>query len=94
MGKARGFLSPLQVAQYTGMEVETIYSLMEDGQLDAMEINGQKRVRRSELDRWLDEEVSPKQLLKLAGRMKEEMDSEEVADLLDMEEEEVEKLIE
>lgn len=94
MGRSEGFLSPLQVAQYTGMNVEDVRSLLEEGELNSEELNGRQRIRKTELDRWLDEEVNRKQLLDLADRMKEDVDPSKIADLLDMEEKEVKEFIE
>lgn len=93
MGISEGFLSPIQVARYTGMKIETVRELMEKGELNSEELNGRIRIRKTELDRWLDEKVSPEQILKLTEQIDKNVEPKKLAKLLNMEEEKVEKLL-
>lgn len=64
-----GFLRPWQVSQYLGIPIEKVYEMMESGELPAEKIEGRWRVDLAKLERWLDEEVSPEDIEKLAQRL-------------------------
>ncbi|MFB6291287.1 MAG: helix-turn-helix domain-containing protein [Candidatus Bipolaricaulia bacterium] len=94
MNKFEAYLSVSDVAEYAGLSVEGVRELIEEEELEAMELNGRTKIRKTEVDRWLDERVNIEKLLELTEKMEEEMDVEEVASALDMEAEEVQdKLI-
>ncbi|MCX8103032.1 MAG: helix-turn-helix domain-containing protein [Candidatus Bipolaricaulota bacterium] len=64
-----GFLRPWQVAQYLGIPIEKVYEMMESGELPAEKIEGRWRVDLAKLEKWLDEDVSPEDIEKLAQRL-------------------------
>ncbi len=64
-----GFLRPWQVSQYLGIPIEKVYEMMESGELPGEKIEGRWRVDLAKLERWLDEEVSPTEIEKLAQRL-------------------------
>jgi excisionase family DNA binding protein len=64
-----GFLRPWQVSQYLGIPIEKVYEMMESGELPAEKIEGRWRVDLAKLERWLDEDVSPQDIEKLAQRL-------------------------
>ncbi len=43
------------------------------GELEKVELNGSTRVRMSEVDRWLDEEVDPEELVQMADKVEEDV---------------------
>jgi len=63
------FFSPWQAADYAGLKIEALYELLETGEVAADRVDGRWRVRKSVLDAWLDAEVSPEELAKLASKM-------------------------
>lgn len=63
------FFSPWQAADYTGLKVEAVYELLASGELAGEQIDGRWRLRKSVLDIWLDAEVSPEDLERLASKM-------------------------
>jgi excisionase family DNA binding protein len=70
MGKSvGGWLRPWQVSQYLGIPVEKVYEMMESGELPAEKIEGHWRVDLAKLEKWLDEDVSPEEIEKLAQRL-------------------------
>ncbi|MFP4588989.1 MAG: helix-turn-helix domain-containing protein [Candidatus Acetothermia bacterium] len=89
MGEVEAFLKPVDVARYTGLSLEGVQDLIEEGQLETETIDGATRIRKTEVDRWLDEQVSLEKLMNLISKLEEEPDPEEVASLLDMEVEDV-----
>ena len=94
MNRLEAYLSVSDVADYAGLRVEGVRELIEKGELDAMELNGRTKIRKSEIDRWLDEQVNIEKLLELTDKVDGEVDVEEVASALDMDPEEVQdKLI-
>jgi len=64
------FFSPWQAADYAGLKVEAMQELLASGEIASTTLNGQLRVRKSDVDAWLDAEVSPEELKKLASKMK------------------------
>jgi len=64
-----GFLRPWQVSQYLGIPIEKVYEMMESGELPAEKIEGRWRVDIAKLEKWLDEDVSPEEIQKLAQRL-------------------------
>lgn len=72
-----GYLKPGTAAQYLGIPLEEVRSMLEQGELPGVVINGQWRVPIDQLERWLDEEVSSEELKKLARHL-EGVGSQEV----------------
>lgn len=93
MNRLEAYLSVTDVAEYAGLSVEGVRDLIDEGELEAMELNGRTKIRKSEIDRWLDEQVNIEKLLKLTDKMDGEVDVEEVASALDMDPEEVQDKI-
>lgn len=94
MNRLEAYLSVSDVAEYAGLSVDGVKELIEKGELEAMELNDRTKIRKSEIDRWLDERVNIDKLLELTDKMDGEVDVDEVASALDMEPEEVrDKLI-
>jgi excisionase family DNA binding protein len=65
-----GFITPLDVSRYLGIPIGKIYKMLDAGELPAVRLGSRWRIRISELERWLDEEVSQEELSKLAKRLK------------------------
>lgn len=94
MNRLEAYLSVSDVAEYAGLSVEGVRELIDDGELEALELNGRTKVRKSEIDRWLDERIDVEKLLELTDKMDGEVDVDGVASALDMEPEDVQdKLI-
>lgn len=93
MNRLEAYLSVSDVAEYAGLSVEGVRDLVDEGELEAMELNGRTKIRKSEIDRWLDEQVNIEKLLELTDKMDGEVDVEEVASALDMDPEEVQDKI-
>jgi excisionase family DNA binding protein len=49
----RDLLTPVEVIAYLRVNVRTVYRLMRTGELPAMRVGRQWRVRRADLDSWL-----------------------------------------
>ena len=79
--KIGGYLRPLTVSQYLGIPLEEVQKMLESGELPGIKIQGQWRVPLEQLEQWLDEEVSPEELKKLATHLKD-VDPEKVEQLL------------
>jgi len=71
MRKIGGYLKPWTAAQYLGIPLEEVEKMLESGELPGVVIGGQWRVPIDQLERWLDEEVPPEELKKLAGHLKD-----------------------
>jgi excisionase family DNA binding protein len=94
VNRLEAYLSVSDVAEYAGLSVEGVRELIDDGELEALELNGRTKVRKSEIDRWLDERIDVEKLLELTDKMDGEVDVDGVASALDMEPEDVkDKLI-
>ena len=91
MSKVEAYLRVKDVARYVGLSLDGVQELIDNGELETMELNGQVKIRKSEVDRWLDEQVNIESLLDLTDKLEGEIDIEEVASSLDMEVEEVRK---
>ncbi|MBS3765473.1 helix-turn-helix domain-containing protein [Candidatus Bipolaricaulota bacterium] len=91
MSKVEAYLKVSDVAQYTGLKAEAVRDLIDEGELDALELNGQTKIKKSEIDRWLDEQINREALMDLAEKVEEDVGTEEVANALGMEEEELEE---
>jgi len=91
MGKVEAYLKVTDVARYTGLNVEGVRELIDKGELSALELNGQVKVKKSEVDRWLDEQVTREGLLDLAKKVDGEVDKKDIASALDIDEEELEE---
>ena len=89
MNKLEAYLSVSDVAEYAGLNVEGVRELIEKEELEAMELNGRTKIRKSEIDRWLDEKVDIEKLLELSDKVEGEVDVEEVASALGMSSEDV-----
>ena len=63
------FLAPWQAADYAGLKVETIYELLEIGEITGDKMGGRWRIRKTVMDAWLDTEVLPEELQKLSTQM-------------------------
>ena len=48
----KDFYSPADLAERWGVNVKTVYRLIESGELQATRIGGQYRVSRAEVDRY------------------------------------------
>ena len=90
MNKLEAYLTVSDVADYAGLSVEGVKDLIEEEELEAMELNGRTKIRKTEIDRWLDEQVDIEKLLELTKKMDKEVDIEEVASALNMEPKDVE----
>jgi excisionase family DNA binding protein len=64
-----GYLKPLEASRYLGIPVDEVYRMMEQGELPGLIIEGQWRVPLHQLERWLDEEVNPNELIKLSKHL-------------------------
>ena len=64
------FFSPLQAADYAGLKIEAIYELLESGEIVGDQTDGRWRFRKSAMDTWLDADVPPEELKKLAGHLR------------------------
>ena len=69
--KIGGYIRPTTAAHYLGVPVEEVHRMLESGELPGLKIDGQWRVPLDKLEQWLDEEVSPEELKKLAGHLKD-----------------------
>lgn len=67
--KRGGYLRPWEASRYLGIPIEEIYKMLEAGELPGEKIEGSWRIDLMKLERWLDEEVSPQELKKLAKRL-------------------------
>jgi len=67
--KRGGYLRPWEASRYLGIPVGEIYNMLEAGELPGEKFEGQWRIDIMELEEWLDEEVSPQELKKLAKRL-------------------------
>ncbi len=70
MRRIGGYLRPATAAQYLGIPLEEVQKMLESGELPGVKIGSQWRVPLDELEKWLDEEVPPAELKKLAQRLK------------------------
>ncbi len=93
MNKLEAYLSVSDVAEYAGLSVEGVRDLIDKGELEALELNGRTKIRKTEIDRWLDEQVNIEKLLELTDKIDGEVDAEEVASALNMDPEEVQDKI-
>lgn len=89
VNRLEAYLSVSDVAEYAGLSVEGVRDLIDKGELEAMELNDRTKIRKSEIDRWLDERVNIDKLLELTDKMDGEVDVDEVASALDMDPNEV-----
>ena len=62
------------VARYVGLSLDGVQELIDNGELETMELNGQVKIRKSEVDRWLDEQVNIESLLDLTDKLEGEID--------------------
>lgn len=93
MNKLEAYLSISDVAEYAGLSVDGVKELIDKGELEALELNGRTKIRKTEIDRWLDEQVNIEKLLELTDKIDGEVDAEEVASALNMDPEEVQDKI-
>lgn len=62
-------MRPVDASRYLGISVTEIYKMLESGELPGVKIEGRWRIKIDELERWLDEEVSKEEVLKLAKHL-------------------------
>lgn len=93
MNKLEAYLSVSDVAEYAGLSVDGVRDLIDKGELEVLELNGRTKIRKTEIDRWLDEQVNIEKLLELTDKIDGEVDVEEVASALNMDPEEVQEKI-
>lgn len=77
MKQVGGYLKPITAAQYLGIPLEEVQAMIESGELPGIKIAGQWRIPLEELEKWLDEEVSPDDLKRLATHLKD-VDSKKI----------------
>lgn len=80
-----GFIKPIDASRYLGISIGEIYKMLEAGELPGIRLGNRWRIRLSALERWLDEEVSPEDLSKLAKRLKQ-VDPQKLEELFGKEE--------
>lgn len=49
-----------EVAALLRLADKTVYSMAQSGEIPAFKVRGQWRIRRADLDRWLDEQARSK----------------------------------
>lgn len=76
------FFSPWQAADYAGLKIEAIYELLEAGEIPADQVDGRWRIRKTSMDAWLDADVSPEEIEKLATQLRH-LTAAQARDLLD-----------
>lgn len=76
------FFAPWQAADYAGLKIEAIYELLESGEIPGDQVDGRWRVRKTAMDAWLDADVPPEELEKLASKMRH-LTEEQARQLLD-----------
>lgn len=81
MRKVEAFMKPWQVSKYLGIPIEEVYNMLKEGELPGTKIEERWRIRRTKLEKWLDEEVSEEDLIKLSKRIKE-VDEEAIEDFI------------
>ncbi len=69
MRKIGGYIRPWTAAEYLGIPLSEVQAMLETGELPGIKIDGQWRVPLDQLERWLDEDVSERDLRKLAGHL-------------------------
>lgn len=79
--KIGGYIRPSTAAHYLGLPVEEVQEMLESGELPGLVIDGQWRVPLDKLEEWLDEEVSPEELKRLAVHLKD-VDPAKIEDVL------------
>ncbi|MBS3812930.1 MAG: helix-turn-helix domain-containing protein [Candidatus Acetothermia bacterium] len=80
MGKIEAYLSPRELARYLGLSVEDVNNLIEIGELDSLDLNGSTKVRKTEVDRWLDEEVELSALEDLVNKLSLDVNPSDVVE--------------
>ncbi len=80
MGRIEAYLSPRELARYLGLTVEDVNNLIELGEIDSLELNGSTKVRKTEIDRWLDEEVELGDLEDLVKKLNLDVDPSDVVE--------------
>ncbi len=81
MRKVEAFMKPWQVSKYLGIPIEEVYNMLKEGELPGTKIDERWRIRRTKLEKWLDEEASKEDLIKLSKRIKE-VDEETIEDFI------------
>jgi excisionase family DNA binding protein len=64
------FFSAWQAADYAGLKIEALYELLESGEIPADRVDGRWRIRKTSMDAWLDAEVPPEEIEKLATQLR------------------------
>ena len=57
VGKKEQIMTLLEVAQYLGLHVMTVYKLTREGRVPAAKIGGQWRFKRDVLNDWLETQM-------------------------------------
>ncbi len=79
--KIGGYLKLSTTSRYLGIPVEEVEKMVESGELPALKIDGEWRVPLDQLEQWLDEEVPPEELKRLASHLKD-VDPKKVEEVL------------
>lgn len=79
--KIGGYLKLSTASRYLGIPVEEVEKMVESGELPALKIDGEWRVPLDRLEQWLDEEVPPEELQKLASHLKD-VDPQKIEEVL------------
>lgn len=69
MKKLGGYIRTWTAAEYLGIPLTELEKMLESGELPGVKFDGQWRVPLAELERWLDEEVSEREIKKLADHL-------------------------
>jgi excisionase family DNA binding protein len=67
--KLGGYLRTWTAAEYLGIPLAELEKMLESGEIPGVQFDGKWRVPLAELERWLDEEVSEKEIKDLAGHL-------------------------
>lgn len=78
--KIGGYLRPSAAAQYLGIPVDEVETMIANEEIPRVKINDEWRVPVDQLEAWLDEEVSEDELKNLAKHIDsvDEADVEEI----------------
>jgi excisionase family DNA binding protein len=76
------FLKPWQVSDYLGIPIDEIYNMLEEKELPGMIIDGSWRIRKTDLEKWLDEDITEKDVKALSKRI-EKVDKKKVHEYID-----------
>ena len=88
MKKLGGYIRPWTASEYLGIPLDEVEKMLESGELPGVKFGGQWRVPLGELENWLDEDVSEKEIRELADHIdvKDEQVDEFMSDRADSDE--------